>query len=169
MLGRVIRVLIGFALASLVAAFTLVAFVYAPGEWASLRSDLSGERLAEASLFALVVTPHVAMSAILPALAGVVFAEARKVGRWTFYALAGICIAAAGFLVQHLSEAPEETTILSNYALVAFLTSGFAGGLAYWAFSGRFAVAGPTAVPDAKPLPGPTATAGALPPAAGES
>jgi len=142
MIGRVIRVLIGFALASLVSAFTLVAFVYAPGEMASLRSDLSGERLSEAGLFALAITPHVAMSAVLPALASVIFAEVRKIARWIFYAFAGICIAAAGFLVQHLSQPPDEAAILSNYALIAFLVSGFAGGLIYWVFSGRFAASG---------------------------
>ena len=51
--------------------------------------------------------------------------------------LAGIAIAVIGFLTQHLTEAPGQTTILNNYALMAFLTSGFAGGFAYWLVSGR--------------------------------
>jgi hypothetical protein len=86
----------------------------------------------------------------------------RKVGRWSFYALAGIATAAAGFVAQHLSEAPGDATILSNYAFVAFLTSGFIGGLAYWASSGRFAArgAGPAAPTAA------TTTAAARPTAA---
>lgn len=150
MVVRVLRVLIGFALASLAAAFTLVLFVFAPGEWASLRADLSGERLSEAALFALMVTPHVAIYAALPVLVGAVFAEVRRVARWSFYALAGIATAAAGFLLQHLSEAAGEASILSNYALVAFLTAGLVGGLAYWASSGRFAARRP---PDATPQP----------------
>jgi hypothetical protein len=151
MVVRVLRMLIGFALASLAAAFTLVLFVYAPGEWASVRADLGGERLGEAARFALIVTPHIAMSAALPAFVGAVFAEVRRIGRWTFYALAGVATAAAGFLAQHLSEAPGEASILSNYALVAFLTSGLVGGLAYWAASGRFASRG--ASPAATPSP----------------
>jgi hypothetical protein len=156
MFVRVIRVLIGFALASLAAAVTLVLFVYAPAEWASLPADLSGERLSEAGFFALVVTPHIAVYAALPVLAGVIFAEARKIAGCTFYALAGIGTAAAGFLVFHLSEAPDQATILQNYALIAFLTAGLVGGLAYWVFSGRFAAprGGPAAAPDQQASPG---------------
>ena len=145
MFGRVIRIALGlariasgFVLASLAAAVTLVLFVYAPADLASLRSDLSGERLSEAGLFALIVTPHVALYAALPALAGAIFAEVRRVAGWPFYALAGIATAAAGFLVLHLSGAPDEAGLFSGYALAAFLTSGLVGGLAYWALSGRF-------------------------------
>jgi hypothetical protein len=138
-----------------------VLFVYAPGESASVRADLSGERLAEAARFAIIITPHIAMSAALPALIGAVFAEVRKVGRWSFYALAGIATAAAGFVAQHLSEVPGDASILSNYAFVAFLTSGFIGGLAYWASAGRFAArAVPAATPDARPAPSPAAPPG---------
>jgi hypothetical protein len=135
---RLARIAVGFALASLAAGLTLVLFVYAPPDLEGLRSDLGGERLSEAGLFALIIAPHVAMAAALPALAGAIFAEVRKVAGWWFYALAGMATAAAGFLVQHLSEAPGEPSVLSGYALAAFLTSGLVGGLAYWALSGRF-------------------------------
>ena len=145
MFGGVIRIALGlariasgFVLACLAAAVTLVLFVYAPADLASLRSDLSGERLSEAGLFALIVTPHVALYAALPAFAGLIFAEVRRVAGWPFYALAGIATAAAGFLVLHLSAAPDEASLFSGYALAAFLTSGLVGGLAYWALSGRF-------------------------------
>ena len=145
----VIRVLIGFVLANLAAAFTLVLFVYAPPDWASLPADLSGERLSEAGFFALVVVPHIAVYAAAPALVGVLFAESRKVGAWTFYGAAGIVTATTGFLIFLLSEAPDEASILQGYVLAAFLTSGFVGGLAYWVFSGRFAArpTGPAAAP----------------------
>lgn len=157
MFARVVRVLFGFALASLAAAATLVLFVYAPAEWAGLRADLSGERLTEAGFFALVVTPHIAVYAALPALAGVILAEHRKIARWTFYALAGVATAAAGFIALHLNQAPDQATILHSYVLAAFLTSGLVGGLAYWAVSGRFAArrAGVPTAPDVKPQPGP--------------
>jgi hypothetical protein len=136
MVGRVVRVLMGFALASLAASFTLVLFVYAPSELASAPADLGRERMSEAGLFALIIAPHIAVSAALPALAGVIFAEARRVAGWMFYALAGIATGAAGFLVFHLSEA--QVTILYYYALSAFLTAGLVGGLVYWMFSGQF-------------------------------
>jgi hypothetical protein len=134
----VIRIVSGFAFASLAAAVTLVLFVFAPVDLAGLLADLNRERLSEAGLFALFITPHVAIYAVLPALAGAIFAEVRKVAGWWFYALAGIATAAAAFLVLHLSEAAGETSLLSSYALAAFITSGLVGGLAYWALSGRF-------------------------------
>src|SRR5262245_18821630 len=106
MLVRVLRMLIGFALACLAAAATLVVFVYAPGDWESLRLDVNAERLSEAGFFALVITPWVALSGAVPALAGAVLAERRRITGWTYYALAGIGTAAAGFLLQHLTESP---------------------------------------------------------------
>lgn len=136
---RIIRILFGFILACLAAAATLILFVYTPAELASLPSGMRGDRTSEAGLFALVVTPHIVAFAALPALIGVIFAERRQISSWTFYVLAGIGIAVLGFLTQHFSEMPGDITILHNYALTAFLTAGFAAGLVYWFFSGRFA------------------------------
>ena len=136
---RVIRVLFGFAVACFAAAATLVLFVYTPAEFATLPSGMGSDRLSEAALFALVVTPHVAIFAALPALIGVVIAERRGIADWSYCVLVGIAIAVLGFLAQHFSEAPGQTTILHNYALIAFLTAGFIGGFAYWLFSGRYA------------------------------
>jgi hypothetical protein len=157
---RPIRVLFGFGLACPAAAATLVLFVYTPAELAGLPSDVTGDRLLQAATFALTVTPHVAVFAALPALIGVGFGEARGIGAWIFYALVGVGIAALGFLVQHFTEAPGQPTILRNYALTAFLTAGFVGGLVYWLFSGRVArSAGPVA-------PQPAATVADAAPAA---
>ena len=85
-----------------------------------------------------MVTPHVAAFAALPALIGVFIAERRGISSLGYYAILGIVIAALGFLLQHVTETPGQTTILHNYALTAFLTSGLAGGLIYWLFSGRY-------------------------------
>jgi hypothetical protein len=136
---RVIRALIGFILASPAAAAVLVLFVYTPAELASLPSDISSDRLGEAALFALAVTPHVMLFAALPALIGIVFAERNGVGGLSFYLVLGIAIAVLGFLAQHFSEAPGQATILQNYALIAFLTAGAAAGFVYWLVSGRYA------------------------------
>jgi hypothetical protein len=141
MLERVIRILLGFALASLAAAATLVAFVYAPGDMSSLRTDLSSERLLAAGVFALEATPHVILTAAFPALLAAVFAETRKIAGWPFHVLAGSLTGAAGFFLQHLSEGPDPDGIFQAYALIAFLTAGLTGGLVYWATSGRFAAA----------------------------
>jgi hypothetical protein len=138
-LPRVVRILTGFALASFAAAATLVLFVYAPADWATPGADLTGARLSEAGYFAVIVTPWVALSAALPALAGVAIAEARHIAGSTFYGLAGIGTAAVGFLVLHWSEPPGGLGTFQAYALIAFLASGLIGGLVYWASSGRYA------------------------------
>jgi hypothetical protein len=131
--------LIGFAVACLAASVTLVLFVYTPVEFASLPAGMARGRLLEAALFALAVTPHVALFAGLFALIGASLAESRNIDGWSYYLLTGVGIAALGFLAQHLSEPPNEPTILQNYALAAFLTAGGVGGLAYWLCSGRYA------------------------------
>jgi hypothetical protein len=137
--GRIVRVAWGFALACLAAAATLVAFVYAPGNWATLGAELSGERLSEAGFFALAITPHVIVSAALPAVLTAIYAETRKISGWPFYGLAGIGVGLVGFFLQHLTEAPDPESIFQAYALIAFLTAGLIGGLVYWAASGRSA------------------------------
>lgn len=136
---RVIRVLFGFAVACIAAAATLVLFVYTPVELATLPAGLGADRLGEGTFFALVITPHVASFAALPTLIAVIFGERRGIAEWSYYAVVGVAIAALGFLTQHFTEAPGQTTILHNYALMAFLCAGVVGGLAYWLCSGRYA------------------------------
>lgn len=135
---RVLQILMGFVLACLAAAVTLVLFVYAPADVASLRQDLTGDRLSEAGFFTLLITPHVAVVAAIPAFLVTVFAESRKVASWMFYALAGTATAFAGFLIQYLTEAAAPLSIFQAYALIAFLAAGLVGGLVYWAASGRY-------------------------------
>jgi protein-S-isoprenylcysteine O-methyltransferase Ste14 len=139
MLARLLRILIGFALACVAAAVTLVAFVYAPADLMNLSEELNGERLSEAGFFAMLVTPHVLISAAVPAMLAAAFAETRKVKSWLFYAAVGVATSGAGFLVQSLTEPPMRLSILQTYALIAFLTAGLIGGLVYWALSGRYA------------------------------
>jgi len=139
MLLRVVRILVGFALASLAAAATLVLFVYAPVDWANPAADLSGPRLSEAGYFALMITPWVALAAALPVLAGVSYAESQKIAGWPFYVFAGLGTAFAGFLLQHASESRGGPGIFEAYALIAFLVAGIVGGLVYWLASGRYA------------------------------
>ena len=152
---RIVRIVIGYALACIIAAVTLVLFVYTPPELATIPA-----RLSEAGFFALVVAPYLALFAALPALIAVTFAELRGIATWGYHAVVGLIIAALGFLTQHFMEAPGEATILHNYALTAFLVAGLVGGLVYWLISGRFAsrphteVTSPAVPLAARPTPG---------------
>ncbi len=141
MLARVLRILVGFALASLAAAITLVLFVFAPLDSTNLAEDLNADRLSDAGAFALAILPHVMVSAAFPALVAATFAEQRKIAGWPFYLLAGIATAAAGFLVQALTESTGRlgSGIFQAYSLIAFLTAGLIGGLVYWLSSGQYA------------------------------
>lgn len=159
---RVVRVLIGYVLACLAAALTLVLFVYTPAELASLPLDMGTDRMAEAVFFAMAIAPLVATFAALPALIGLAFGEGRSISSWTYYTLVWVLIAALGFLAQHFTEAPGDPTILRNYALTAFLVAGLVAGFAYWLCSGRF-VGQRVARPDFRQTTNPTPPAGGAP------
>ena len=135
MIGRAIRVIFGFALACLAAGLTVVLFVYTPVELV----DLQSERLREVGLLSLAAATHSAMFAAPFALIGAGFGEWRRIGSWMYYVLVAIAIAAIGFLAQFWAEAQGEASIVNNYAVTAFLLTGFVAGLAYWLFAGRFA------------------------------
>jgi hypothetical protein len=139
MFWRVIRILIAFVAACLAATAALVAFAYAPVDWPSVQVELTGERLSNAAIFAFSATPWIVLSAAAPALAGVAYAEAHKIVGVMFYVSVGFGIAAAGFFLQHISEAQGGPGIFQAYALIAFLTAGALGGVVYWAIAGRFA------------------------------
>ena len=146
MLSRILRILIGFALATVAAVVTLVLFVYAPPDLTNLSEDLSTDRLAEAGLMTLHSIPHVAISAAFPALLAAVFAETRKLGGWLFYAFIGLAIAGGGFLWLYLTEKPTRAySVFQAYFLIALLTAGLVGGLVYWSISGRYAAPKPAA------------------------
>jgi hypothetical protein len=163
---RFVRVLIGYVLACLAAALTLVLFVYTPAELASLPLDMGTDRMAEAGFFVMAIAPLVATFAALPALIGVIFGERRSITSWTYYALLWILIAALGFLGQHFSEAPGEPTILRNYALTAFLVAGFIAGFVYWLSSGRFVGTQGVARPDFRRTTNPSPPASGAAPGA---
>jgi drug/metabolite transporter (DMT)-like permease len=135
MIGRILRMLFGFALACLAAGTTLVLFIFTPPELIGPQS----ERLSEAGLLALAAATQIAMFAALLALIGAGFAEWQRIGSWMYYVLVAVVIAAVGFLVQYWGEARGEASIVNNYAATAFLVTGFVAGLVYWLFAGRFA------------------------------
>jgi hypothetical protein len=153
MIGRVLCILIGIALALLAGAGVLVLFVYSPREL--LEGD--GSRATEAGLLALEAARH---GAVLAAPLALIAAMVGVWRRWTgptYYVISGMGIAAIGYATEHAREA---AAALEAYALTAFLTAGFAAGLVYWLVAGRLANArqrqgrGAEAQPPKRPAPG---------------
>lgn len=136
-IGALLRIIVGFIVACIVAGVTTVAFVVTPAEIATLPSELRPERLASASELALLAATHSAIFALPFALIAVAIAEWQAVRSWIYYAIAGIAIALGGFYAEYLAEVAGQPTIVNDYAARAFLTVGFFGGLAYWLVAGR--------------------------------
>lgn len=139
-MGRFPRVLIGFAAACLAAAYTKLMFAVTPAELSALPADQAADRLAWiadkgwqfAILFGLFALPF--------AIVALAIAEWRGLRSWTYYALVALGIALVGYIAQWQSETSNVAfTVVANYALTSFLTTGFMAGLFYWLFSGRHA------------------------------
>ena len=149
MIGRVLRVIIGFVIACLAAGLTMVLFVYTPLEMAT---EAMGDRVSEAALLSLAAATHSAVFAAPFAFIGAGFGEWQKIGAWLYYALVGIVIAGVGFLAQFRAETGGEPTIVNSYAVTAFIATGFVAGIAYWLFAGRYAAGdGGRAAPEIMP------------------
>lgn len=139
MLGRLLRVLFSFIVACLAAGLTKALFATTPTELSSLPPDVAADRMShvfESGAFAGIQSLIFAAPFALVAAA---IGEWRSLRNWTYYALVGMAIALVGFLAHYSGEVQGQPTIVNNYALSAFLTSGFVGGLVYWLFSGRLA------------------------------
>ena len=137
-MGLIFRVLLGYLVACLAAGLTTVLFAWTPSDLANMQGDLAtNDKLA----LAMPVATLIALFSAPFALAAIAYGEWRKWRDWAYYSAAGMAIALFGYLAQYQSEAPSQTWSIaaSNYPLVAFLTSGFVGGLVYWMFSGRLA------------------------------
>lgn len=148
MVGRVIRILFGFIVASLAAGLALVLFVHTPND---LAAEFSGDRMSEATVLALAVGTQAAVFAAPFAFIGAALSEWKGYATWLYSAIVGILIAAIGFAVQYAGEAEGPYTIFNGYALAAFVVAGVVGGSIYWLLVGSSA-GGPTnASGDASP------------------
>lgn len=142
MIKKTLRILFGFALACFGAGLTMVLFVLTPGEIIGLPPDVAADRLAKGFELAVFVAIQAALFSAPFALVATGLGEALRNRDWTFYAIFGLAIAGLGFFAQHSTEQAGQPTIVNNYALTAFLTAGFVGGMLYWILSGRNAGGG---------------------------
>ncbi len=139
MISTLFRVLAGFVMACLVVGLTKVAFVITPAELSKLSGQALSDRLGAFGMLSLLAATHSAIFAAPFALIAMVIGEWQSIRNPMYFATAGVAIALAGFLAQYSSETGAAGSIANNYAFKAFLTAGFAGGLAYWMLAGRAA------------------------------
>jgi hypothetical protein len=141
-MGLIFRVLLGYLLACLAGGLCTVLFAWMQG-------DLANDKLA----LAMPVATQIALFAAPFALLAIGFGEAKRWRDWAYYATAGMAIALLGYIAQYQSEAPSQSWSVagSNYPLIAFLTSGFVGGLVYWLMSGRMAAMRASSPPTTRP------------------
>ena len=152
MLKKLFRILIGFAAACLAAGITIVLFVLTPSEIAGLPPDVAGDRIGKALELAIAFAVQAALFTAPFALVALALGEALRRRQWTYYAIVGLIMAGLGIYAQRSTEGLGQASIANNYALTAFLTAGFVGGLVYWLVSGRRAGGSP---PPAEPHPSP--------------
>ena len=135
LLGALVRILIGFIFACLAVGLIQVLFAVTPAELA-----VGGEeRIADAGLWVLLTATQVAVFAAPFAFIAVLISEWLRLGSFAFHVIVAMAIAVAGFGLIHATEAAMVASIVNSYAMAAYLTSGFAGGVLYWLLSGRHA------------------------------
>jgi hypothetical protein len=135
MLLAMLRVLIGFLLACLVAGTVQVAFALGPS-FVSTLTNPEGRALE----WILLTATHSAVFAAPFALIAASIAEWQSFRSIFIHAAWAVAIALAGFAAQYQSELPgQPATIANTYALATYGTTGLLAGIAYWLASGRFA------------------------------
>ncbi|MEQ1576845.1 MAG: hypothetical protein ABL894_04260 [Hyphomicrobium sp.] len=136
MIRSLFRVFFAFVAACLAAGLVQVLFVTPPTEIAKIDSSMLLEKSGGLAWLVLLVATQSAFFSAPFALVAVALAEWQGLRNWIYYAVAGIAIAFAGFLVLHMGEDPNRT-FMHDYALRAFLTTGLAAGFVYWLAGGR--------------------------------
>ena len=156
---RALIVLAGYA-GACIAASVLLAFIYS---LAYVRSIVSGtdshaatalSYLGMLSGFVLLGIKLVAVVALLPAMAIIIYAERRGIRSALFYGAAGAVVpqlVGVVFLILMLSTNPQMDAFAVPVWVMIFGPPGLVGGIAYWAIAGRRA-SGPNA-PDPHPAP----------------
>jgi hypothetical protein len=145
-LGSIARVVFGFVLASIAAGLVTMLFVNTPSEVLAQPVSRLPRTAGETFELALLTATHVAIFAVIFALIVAGLGELFSLRGLPFYLSGGVVIALLGFVAQYSSEVPGEPTILNNYALKTFLTTGFFAGFVYWLASGPFAGRAPAEV-----------------------
>lgn len=136
MLARLIRIILGFALACLVAGLIKTAFVITPADLIAEAEHRRMDLLGISGLLILATATQSAVFAAPFALLAAIFAQWFKLRSSAFYILAGVVISILGFAVQLATENSGQPTIANTYAVLAYVVSGAVAGWVYWIFAG---------------------------------
>jgi hypothetical protein len=124
-----LRVLAGFVLACIVAGIVATLYVRTPAEIAAVPASEFSTRAGDALTIALSVATQAAIFSVAFALIAAGISEWLGLRNVLYWLAAGMGIALLGFFAQYASESPDQPTIFNSYALVAYVTAGFFGGV----------------------------------------
>lgn len=127
MFVAIVRFILGFIAAALIAGLVQVLFVAGLD---GLRAGAPGSMESLGLLVLLAATQSAVFAFPFAVLAVIVAGWLGLRGRW-FYVGAGLLIGLGGFFAQHVGESGP-LTILNRYALSAYAVSGLAAGYVYW-------------------------------------
>lgn len=127
MFVAIVRFILGFITAALVAGVVQVLFVTGFDGLSMGVPDLVDSM----SLLMLLAATQSAVFAFPFALIAAVIAGWLAVRSRFYFMGTGLAIGLGGFLAQHVGESGP-TTIFNRYALTAYAVSGLAAGFAYW-------------------------------------
>lgn len=120
----------------------MVLFVLTPAEILGLPPDVRLDRLGKAIELATLAGAQIALFSAPFVFVSVIIGELLGKRSWLYYTLTGMLVSALGLFAQQTTEHIGQPTIANNYALTAFLVSGFVSGLVYWMTAGRLAGGG---------------------------
>ncbi len=137
-LGQLVLMLAGYALASLAASTVIVALILSPFGWTAeeLPHVLTGSLLVVIPFVALFV----AFFAFTPAMVALLAIELIGLKDWIWNALVGAAVGLAVYLAHFDRVAIDAPASIGDAPfMLAFAAAGLAGGMAYWLVAGRSA------------------------------
>ena len=135
---RILRVLIGYALAAFGAGFAISALAFSPGSL-DAAIDKAPEIFEKAWNSSPFMGTVIAVLGAIPALIAVQYAEHHKIRSWTYYALLSAAVGIAAYWLAHATETVPTKSDVNLYSTIAFGLAGLVFGTLYWIFSGRHA------------------------------
>lgn len=153
-LGRFLVIIVGYAIASLVASLFLNVLLLGA---INLRPEETLPVVVGSMFFSVpLVALFVAYFAFIPAAPAILIGEILGKRDWLFYAIAGALIAVAVIgIMSGMAETGNDFVSDPGLAL-ALIAGGIVGGIAYWLIAGRSAGSWSSRIDRQPTSPGPS-------------